>query len=76
MATTLRLDPERLRQARVAKALTQQELGDQAGVRHTTVSNLECGNRPARFSTIRKLAAALGVEPAEIADVVIASSVR
>jgi len=32
----------------------------------STLSNLELGNRPARLSTIRKLAEALDVEPKEL----------
>jgi HTH-type transcriptional regulator, competence development regulator len=36
------------------------------GIAQSTISNLELGNRPARLSTIRKLAEALGVEPKEL----------
>jgi transcriptional regulator with XRE-family HTH domain len=46
---------------------TQVRLGEEAGVSPTTVSGIENGkiSRP-HFGTIRKLAAALGVEPEEL----------
>lgn len=72
----MRINPQKLREARLAACLSQHELGDLAGIRSTTVSNLERGNRPARPRTVRQLATALGVEPCEIADVVAGSGVR
>ncbi len=36
------------------------------GIAQATISNLEQGNRPARLSTVRKLAEALDVEPREL----------
>lgn len=78
--TTLRINGEKLRAARHAACLSQQELGDRAGgIRSTTVSNLERGTRTARRRTVRALATALGVEPAAIIlidDAVSGSSVR
>jgi len=35
-------------------------------VAYDTINKLELGRRPARLSTIRKLAEALGVEPKEL----------
>jgi DNA-binding XRE family transcriptional regulator len=46
--------------------LTQRELGELAGVAHTTVQRLESLSRGAYPQTLRKLAAALGVEPADL----------
>lgn len=55
-----------LRAAREDKLLTQAELAERAGVHEVTISRLESGAAAARFSTIRKLAASLGVEPAAL----------
>ena len=62
------LKPERLKELRQARVLTQQELAGLAGVRAGTVVDLENGRHVARPSTIRKLAVALGVEPGELLD--------
>ena len=48
------------------RGLTQRELGELAGVAHTTVQRLESLSRGAYPSTVRKLATALGVEPADL----------
>ena len=48
------------------KALTQRQLGDLAGVAHTTVQQLESVMRGGYPETIRKLATALGVEPEDL----------
>jgi transcriptional regulator with XRE-family HTH domain len=46
--------------------LTQRQLGELAGVAHTTVQRLESLSRGAYPRTVRKLALALGVEPADL----------
>jgi DNA-binding Xre family transcriptional regulator len=56
----------RLRQLRVQRAISQEDLGRMTGIAQSTISNLESSNRPARLSTIRKLAQALEVEPSEL----------
>jgi len=48
--------------------LTQRQLGELAGVAHTTVQRLEALNRGAYPQTVRKLATALGVAPEELLD--------
>ena len=45
------------------RGLTQRQLGELAGVAHTTVQRLESLGRGAYPRTLRKLAVALGVEP-------------
>lgn len=50
---------------RLAQALTQAELAKRSGVDRNTILRLEQGY-PARASTVRKLCAALGVEPADL----------
>jgi DNA-binding XRE family transcriptional regulator len=52
-----------LRAAREQALLTQEELGTQAGVQPLTISRIETDKVEPRFSTIRKLAKALGMEP-------------
>jgi transcriptional regulator with XRE-family HTH domain len=46
--------------------LTQRQLGELAGVAHTTVQQLESLKRGAYPQTLRKLATALRVEPKEL----------
>lgn len=54
-----------LRQARVSKLLSANELSKLAGVAASTVLDIEAGARP-RLSTIRKLAKALEMAPTNI----------
>jgi hypothetical protein len=48
------------------QGLTQRQLGELAGVAHTTVQRLESLSRGAYPQTVRKLAIALGVEPTDL----------
>ena len=48
------------------RGLTQRQLGELAGVAHTTVQQLECLKRGAYPQTIQKLATALGIAPEEL----------
>jgi transcriptional regulator with XRE-family HTH domain len=48
------------------KGLTQRQLGELAGVAHTTVQRLESLKRGAYPQTLRKLASALGAAPEEL----------
>ncbi len=52
-----------LRAARLDRLLTQRELAAKAGLTQATVQRIETGTSRARISTIRRLAAALGVDP-------------
>ena len=52
-----------LAQHRRRRGYTQRQLGDLAGVAHTTVQRLESLERGTYPQTLRKLASALGVEP-------------
>lgn len=65
---SLTVDPAALRRLRLAAALSQRELAAAAGLDRLTVTNLEAG-RPARLASIRKLAHALGVQPAAFAQI-------
>jgi transcriptional regulator with XRE-family HTH domain len=48
------------------RGLTQRQLGELAGVAHTTVQRLESLRRGAYPQTLRKLALALRVEPKDL----------
>jgi transcriptional regulator with XRE-family HTH domain len=48
------------------QGLTQRQLGELAGVAHTTVQRLESLTRGAYPQTLRKLASALGLAPEEL----------
>jgi transcriptional regulator with XRE-family HTH domain len=48
------------------RGLTQRQLGEMAGVAHTTVQRLESLSRGAYPQTLRKLATALSIEPADL----------
>jgi transcriptional regulator with XRE-family HTH domain len=48
------------------RGLTQRQLGELAGVAHTTVQQLESLKRGAYPQTLRKLATALSVAPEEL----------
>jgi transcriptional regulator with XRE-family HTH domain len=53
---------------RYRRGLTQRQLGELAGVAHTTVQRLESLSRGAYPQTMQKLASALGVAPEELLD--------
>jgi transcriptional regulator with XRE-family HTH domain len=55
-----------LAEHRRRRGLTQRQLGELAGVAHTTVQRLESLNRGAYPQTLRKLALALRVEPKDL----------
>jgi transcriptional regulator with XRE-family HTH domain len=57
---------QKLRELRQRRVLTLHELGELSGVAYNTIWRLENGKSGAQPRTIRKLAAALGVEPEEL----------
>jgi transcriptional regulator with XRE-family HTH domain len=60
------VDGARLRQLRVERALSQEDLERMTGIAASTISNLERGKRSAQHRTLRRLAEALGVKPREL----------
>jgi transcriptional regulator with XRE-family HTH domain len=58
----------RLRAVRERRLMTQDELAAKAKVAQTTISAIEQGKQEPRVTTVRKLAAAMGVEPEELID--------
>ena len=57
---------ERLRQLREERALRQEDLAELAGVGKNTINRLERNKTEPHMTTVRKLAAALEVDPAEL----------
>jgi len=66
MRMSFEVDGQRLRELRVERALSLRALGERSSVAYDTINKLELGQRPARLSTIRKLAGALEVEPKKL----------
>ncbi len=56
-----------LKELREQRLLSQRELAAKSGVSQTTIVNIETGKIRPHPSTLRKLADALGVEPAQLA---------
>ena len=59
-----------LKTIRVLRALSQRELSAQSGVSRMTIARLEAGGEDPFPTTVRKLAQALNVDPAELMGVV------
>ena len=57
-----------LKEARAARLMTMRDLAAKAGVASSTVYLIEHGRSVPQFAVIRKLAAALEVDPAEIEE--------
>jgi transcriptional regulator with XRE-family HTH domain len=57
---------DNLRRQRTLRALTQVELAEKAHVTPATVVRIERNQAEPHMSTLRKLATALGVDPAEL----------
>jgi transcriptional regulator with XRE-family HTH domain len=55
-----------LKRERESRVLTQKMLSREAGVGYPTISRIENDVVDPHFSTIRKLAKALGIEPSEL----------
>lgn len=56
----------RLKEIRQIRALSQRELSKLSGVSRVTIVRLEAGGEDPFPTTVRRLADALGVEPAEL----------
>jgi transcriptional regulator with XRE-family HTH domain len=57
----------RLRSLRLERYLTQHELADLAGLHELTLQRIESGKAAPFGKTVRRLAAALGVRPDQLA---------
>lgn len=56
----------RLRELRLERGLSQEKLGELAGLDRTYVSSAEAGRRNVSLKTIYKLAEALEIEPSNL----------
>lgn len=65
----LKLDADEIRRLRMTRALSQPDLANLAGVNAKTINRAELGGA-LRLSSVRKIAKALKVAPADIAQVV------
>ena len=65
----MEVDVQKLRELRRRRVLTLRELEEKSGVSYNTIWRIENGYREARPSTIRKLAAALGIEAEELVKI-------
>jgi transcriptional regulator with XRE-family HTH domain len=66
MQTTVVKIGDNLKRQRIRKALTQEELARQAGLTTASVARIERNETEPRMSTLRKLAKALDLDPAEL----------
>ena len=57
---------DRLKNLRIRRALTQQELADRASVSSNAINRIELNKAEPHMSTLRKLANALDVDPTEL----------
>jgi DNA-binding Xre family transcriptional regulator len=65
----MRVDPEKLKRARLGQALTLRQLAENIGVAHLTLWRLENGAVGSiRPTTLRKIADGLGVAPDTLID--------
>lgn len=55
-----------LRRLRIAKNLTQEQLGLEAGLRRTFISSLELGQKQPSITTIQKLAVVLEISMSKL----------
>jgi transcriptional regulator with XRE-family HTH domain len=62
------VDASKLKRLRLSRFLTQVELAERAGITEAAYNRIENNHNGARVSTVRKLADALGVDPAELVD--------
>jgi HTH-type transcriptional regulator, competence development regulator len=66
--TVMEVDHVKLKELREDQSYSARELADMAGVNYRTVLRIEHGQTSVQPRTLRKLAAALGVEPRELRD--------
>jgi transcriptional regulator with XRE-family HTH domain len=64
----LSVDGPKLRRLRRARALSLRDLGERSGIAFDTIDRLELGKQDAQARTVRALAQALNVEPAELME--------
>ena len=63
---SMEVNAERLKELRRERVLSLRELEERSGVSYNTIWRIEDGRQGAHPRTIRKLADALGVDPAQL----------
>ena len=59
---------KKLKEVRIRRLLTQEELAEKAGLSPSTVVNIERNQTEPHFRTIRELGRALDVDPVELLE--------
>ena len=67
--TSVEVNVQKLRELRQRRALSLRELSALSGVNYNSIWRIEAGRTGAQPRTVRKLAAALGVQPEELVKV-------
>jgi transcriptional regulator with XRE-family HTH domain len=67
MMVYLVMDGEQVRELRQKKRMSQRQLAAEANVSKKTISDVEAGKVRPQVSTVRKIAAALQVDPRSLA---------
>jgi transcriptional regulator with XRE-family HTH domain len=62
------VDGAKLKHWRLANTMTVRDLAARSGVNHSAISEIERGLRAPHPTTIRKLAEALGIAPADLLE--------
>lgn len=62
MTNIKKIFAKNLKQLRISKHLSQNELADLSGLHRTYISSIECGNRNVSLENIQKLADALNIK--------------
>jgi transcriptional regulator with XRE-family HTH domain len=65
----MEVDVDRLKLLRRLRAMSQEELAEESGVGRATISRIERGETGAHGRTLRRLAAALGVDVSELVKI-------
>jgi transcriptional regulator with XRE-family HTH domain len=60
------VDPDKIRNHRLRRALSQRDLAKLAGMQPSTLNRIELGKQQPRPSTLRRLARALKVKPQDL----------
>lgn len=68
MADIKELFGKRIKELRIKKKLSQEELAEKIDIAERNISKIECGNNFIRAEKIEKLAAALDVTPKDLFD--------
>lgn len=63
-----RINASKIREARTAQLLTQEEVAHEAGLSVAQISRIESGQHTPRVKSLKKIAAALGLDPHDLIE--------